>query len=188
MRVREHAWQKIWPQMRQWCRRLTIVNGRSHFVQLRHFASSAQCPEIVSCCGAMLDGDQLLDVVDTDENECVRDWRDGLMALMPRARLVGKRGEEGDVATLEVDGCGRTHIPPWLASQNAAVGAPHKAPANLGRLVYAHECGYRGMDAGKSTRFRVKRPAGGTGALLGQNPAAAGAFWARGHTRWAIAE
>jgi hypothetical protein len=69
MRVREQAWQKMLPQMRQWCRRFTIVNGRSHLLQPLQVASSTQWPEIVSCLGRMLDGDQLLDVVDTDENE-----------------------------------------------------------------------------------------------------------------------
>lgn len=45
-------------------------------MQLLHVTSSTQWPEIVSCLGMMLDGDQLLDVVDTDENEWWRDWRD----------------------------------------------------------------------------------------------------------------
>lgn len=92
------------------------MNTRSHFVQLRHFESSAQWPEIVSCCGELRDGDQLLDVVDTDENEWVRDWRDVLSALMPRVRVIAE--EEAEDEELEVVS-GRTHI--GLHAQNTCV-------------------------------------------------------------------
>lgn len=99
----------MWPQMRQWCRRFTTVNARSHLLQLRLALSSAQWPDTVSWRGMMLDGDQLLDVVDTDENEWCRDWRSlpGGIFIMGGAAL-GRRsvGRADELPAL----AGRTHM------------------------------------------------------------------------------